>query len=120
MLPPRNICDANIMLQECIESGDLDRIDTILSPLRDPETPELLVPDAREHLHRCVSVAMKAGYLSLAWKLLDHGIHIDSWTASFAVAHSLETGRTAMLEILLDHGWETERIFNYTHGSTSK
>lgn len=120
MLPPRNVNDANGLLQECIMSGDLDRIDTILSPFRDPETPELLVPDAREHLHRCVSVAMEAGYLSLARKLLDHGIHIDAWTASFAIAHSLETGTTAMLEMLLDHGWETERIFNHTHGSTSK
>jgi len=120
VLPRRDLDDANGKLQQCIHSGDLDHIDTILSPFRDPEAPGLLVPDAREHLHACVSIAMEAGHLPLAQKLLDQGVQVDAWTASFAVTQALETGSTAMLEMLLDHGWEPEQIFNCTHGSTSK
>lgn len=120
MLPPVEVTNANHSVQECIKSGDLDEIDSILSPLLDPDTPRLLVPVARKYLHACVLVAIEAGKFSLAQRLLDYGIHVDGRTASWAVARSLETGSTSMLETLIDHDWEIEQVFNYTDESTLK
>ena len=108
----RTLLFASGKIQDCIRSGALAEIDTILSPFRDPATPGLLVPDAREHLKACTLVAMETGQFSLAQSLLDQGIGVDSRSASPAIAHALDTGSTSVLEMLLQHGWESEQALN--------
>ena len=103
---------ANGEIQDCIRSGALFEINAILSPFRDPATPGLLVPDAREQLKACMLVAMEMGQFSLAQSLLDQGIGVDERSALPAIAHALDTGSTSILEMLLKHGWKSEQALN--------
>lgn len=114
------LSDANLELQDCITSGDLTKIDTILFPFRDPTTPGLLVPDAREPLRACMLAAMNTGQFSLAQSLLDQGIGVDARSASPAIAHALDTGSTSVLEMLLERGWEIEQALNNVDDTTRK
>ena len=111
-LPEPALSEANDDIQDCLHSGDLTRIDAILSQWRDLENPTLLTPDARKHLHACPLVAMETGEFRLAQDLLEKGIHVDTRCSSPAIKHALDTNSTAILEMLLEHGWDIEQVFN--------
>lgn len=119
-LPELTLSNANLDLQDCITSGDLTEFNTILLPFRDPTTPGLLIPDAREQLKSCMLVAMDTGQFSLAQSLLDQGVGVDDRSASPAIAHALDTGSTSILEMLLEYGWEIEHAFNTVDDTTRK
>ena len=119
-LEDRTLWHADGELQSCIRSGDISSVDTILSPWEDPETPTLVTPEARKYLHACPYVAMDTGQFRLAQYLLEKGIHVDPCCCSSAIAHALDTNSTLILEMLLEHGWDTEQIFNLTAGAVLK
>jgi len=104
--------DINDKIQDCIHSSDIISIDLMLSKWKDPKASNLLVPEARNYLHACTYVAMEAGKFPLAQYLLDMGIPVDFRCSSPAIAHALDTNSTLILEMLLEHGWETEQVFN--------
>jgi hypothetical protein len=108
-----SLCQTNIQIQiHCIPSGDLTSIDLMLSKWKDPKAPNLLTLEARNYLHACTYAAIKAGRFQLAEYLLDLGIPVDFRCSSPAIAHALDTKSTLILEMLLEHGWETEQVLN--------
>lgn len=119
-LPEPALSKANDDIQDCIYLGDLAKIDAILSQWRDLENPTLLTPDARKHLNACPLVAMETGQFRLAQDLLEKGVYVDSRCSSPAIKHALDTNSTVILEMLLDHGWDIEQVFNTVENDVLK